>query len=210
MNAAWMPSLLFYLFAAALLGSGLVVILVRQMVTAALALVFAFFNAACLWLLLRAEFLAIALILVYVGAVMVLFLFVVMTLDVDATPRQALRRTLPAALITAMVILLEMGAAIHAATLTPQVLVTASAAVSDAATHGNTHALGMLLFSDYRYPLQIAGLILLAAMVAAIVLTLRRRSDFHYIEAADQVSVASAERVRIVQVSASPKEGAAW
>ena len=165
---------LFYVFSLVLLFAGFRVITARSPVYAALYLVLAFFSAACVWILLRAEFLAIALVLVYVGAVMVLFLFVVMMLDVDtASLRVGFWKHFPVALLVGVVIALEM-----AAVLIPGFFVSEARPLSAAALKlGNTKLLGVDVYTNYLYPLQIAAVILLVAIIAAISLTLRARKD---------------------------------
>ena len=190
---------LFYVFSAILLFASFRVITARSAVYAVLFLVLAFFNAACLWMLLRAEFLAIALVLVYVGAVMVLFLFVVMMLDVGSeTLRERFWTHFPVAALVGVVIALEM-----AAVLLPGFNVR-DAPVGDAAALrlGNTKLLGIEVYTRYLYPLQIAAVLLLVAIIAAIALTLRRRKDSKYQNPSDQVRVRAADRVRIVKMKA--------
>ena len=188
---------LFYIFSSVLLFAAFRVITSRSPVYAALFLVLAFFTAACLWMLLHAEFLAIALILVYVGAVMVLFLFVVMMLDTGAEAlRAGFWKHFPVAALVGVVIALEL-----AAVLLPGFRLT-DAPVPDAAAlkMGNTKLLGIDLYTRYLYPLQIAAVLLLVAIIAAISLTLRRRKDSKYINPADQIAVRRADRVRIVRM----------
>jgi NADH-quinone oxidoreductase subunit J len=188
---------LFYVFSGILLFASFRVITARSPVYAALFLVLAFFNAACVWMLLRAEFLAIVLVLVYVGAVMVLFLFVVMMLDVGSeTLREGFWAHFPAAAVVAVVIALEM-----AAVLLPGFAVR-DAPVLDAAALklGNTKMLGIEVYTKYLYPLQIAAVLLLVAIIAAIALTLRRRKDSKYQNPSDQVRVRAADRMRIVKM----------
>ncbi len=188
---------LFYVFSAVLLFASFRVITARSPVYAALYLVLAFFNAACVWMLLRAEFLAIVLVLVYVGAVMVLFLFVVMMLDVGSEALRAGFWThFPAAAVVGVIIALEM-----AAVLIPGFRLT-DAPVADAAALklGNTKMLGIEVYTRYLYPLQIAAVLLLVAIIAAIALTLRRRKDSKYQNPSDQVRVKAADRVRIVKM----------
>lgn len=192
-------SSLFYVFSAVLLFAAFRVITARSPVYAALFLVLAFFSAACVWILLRAEFLAIALVLVYVGAVMVLFLFVVMMLDVGSEAlREGFWTHFPAAALVGVVIALEM-----AAVLLPGFRLT-DAPVADAAALklGNTKLLGIDVYTRYLYPLQIAAVLLLVAIIAAIALTLRRRKDSRYQNPSDQVRVKAADRVRIVKMKA--------
>lgn len=194
-----MQTALFYLFSAVLLFAAFRVITARTPVYAALYLVLAFFNAACVWMLLRAEFLAISLVLVYVGAVMVLFLFVVMMLDMNVDSlREGFWKHFPLAGLIGVVIALEM-----ALVLIPGFDVR-SAPVADAASlkMGNTKLLGIEMYTRYLYPLQIAAVILLVAIIAAIALTLRRRKDSKYIDPAEQVRAKKADRVRLVKMKA--------
>ena len=190
---------LFYVFSAVLLLAAFRVITARSPVYAALFLVLAFFSAACVWILLRAEFLAIALVLVYVGAVMVLFLFVVMMLDVDVgSLRAGFWRHFPVAAIVGVVIALEM-----AAVLLPGFRLTDAPTTSAAALKlGNTKVLGIEVYTRYLYPLQIAAVLLLVAIIAAITLTLRQRKDSRYQNPADQVRAKKADRVRVMKVAA--------
>ena len=188
---------LFYIFSGILLFASFRVITARSPVYAALYLVLAFFNAACVWILLRAEFLAIVLVLVYVGAVMVLFLFVVMMLDVGSEAlREGFWAHFPVAALVGVVIVLEM-----AAVLLPGFRVI-DAPLADAAALklGNTKLLGIDVYTKYLYPLQIAAVLLLVAIIAAIALTLRKRKDSKYQNPSDQVRVRAADRVRIVQM----------
>ena len=190
---------LFYVFSAALLFAAFRVITSRTPVYAALYLVLAFFNAACVWMLLHAEFLAIALVLVYVGAVMVLFLFVVMMLDMNTDAlREGFWKHFPVAALVGVIIILEM-----ALVLIPGFDVRSAPPLDPAmAKLGNTKLLGIEIYTKYLYPLQIAAVILLVAIIAAIALTLRRRKDSKYIDPAEQVRVKKADRVRIVQMKA--------
>jgi NADH-quinone oxidoreductase subunit J len=190
---------LFYVFSAVLLASAFRVITARSAVHSALFLVLAFFSASCVWLLLHAEFLAIALVLVYVGAVMVLFLFVVMMLDINVDAlRVGFWRHFPVAAIVGVVIVLEM-----ALVLIPGFdVVGAPPADSKAIAMGNTKLLGIEIYTQYLYPLQIAALILLVAIIAAIALTLRQRKDSKAIDASQQVKVKKADRLRIVKMQA--------
>jgi NADH-quinone oxidoreductase subunit J len=190
---------LFYVFSAVLLFAAFRVITSRTPVYAALYLVLAFFNAACVWMLLHAEFLAIALVLVYVGAVMVLFLFVVMMLDMNTDAlREGFWKHFPVAALVGVIIILEM-----ALVLIPGFDVRSAPPLDPAmAKLGNTKLLGIEIYTKYLYPLQIAAVILLVAIIAAIALTLRRRKDSKYIDPAEQVRVKKADRVRIVQMKA--------
>ena len=188
---------LFYVFSAILLFASFRVITARSPVYAALFLVLSFFNAACVWMLLRAEFLAIVLVLVYVGAVMVLFLFVVMMLDVNSAElHQGFWKHFPVAALVGAVIALEM-----AAVLLPGFRVT-DAPMADALAlkMGNTKLLGIEVYTKYLYPLQIAAVLLLVAIIAAISLTLRQRKDSKSQNATEQIAARAADRVRVVQM----------
>ncbi len=196
---------LFYIFAAITVVAALRVITARNPVHSALFLVLAFFTAACIWMLLKAEFLAITLVLVYVGAVMVLFLFVVMMLDINIDQmRRGFWRNLPVAGIVGVIIVLELSA----------VIIHAFAGVKDAdapvapAGYSNTKALGKLLYTDYVYPFEVAGVILLVAMIAAIALTLRRRKDTKTNDPAKAVRTRAQDRLRVVKVPSTPKDSA--
>jgi NADH-quinone oxidoreductase subunit J len=197
---------LFYAFSAVLLGAGFGVITARSTVHAALCLVLAFFSAACVWMLLKAEFLAIALVLVYVGAVMVLFLFVVMMLDIDTDGlRRNFWRHFPLAGLVGALIALEM-------TLVLRVgfdLSVPRAMPAGAAALPNTKLLGVDLYTNYLYPLQLAAVLLLVAIVAAIALTLRGRKDSRHLDPSQQVRVRKADRVRIVRMEPERDAGAA-
>ncbi|MEO8924523.1 MAG: NADH-quinone oxidoreductase subunit J [Caldimonas sp.] len=196
---------MFYVFSAVLLFAAFRVITARSPVYAALYLVLAFFSAACVWILLRAEFLAIVLVLVYVGAVMVLFLFVVMMLDIDvAALRVGFWKHFPLALVVGVVIALEM-----AAVLIPGFYVTEARPMSAAALKlGNTKLLGVEVYTSYLYPLQIAAVLLLVAIIAAISLTLRGRKDTKKTYPSEQVKAKKADRMRIVsmQPEAAPRD----
>lgn len=190
-------SALFYVFSAVLLVASFRVITARSPVYAALYLVLAFFSASCVWMLLRAEFLAIALVLVYVGAVMVLFLFVVMMLDFDTDAlREGFWKHFPVALLVGVVIVLEM-----ALVLMPGFDVRNAPALDPALMElGNTKVLGIEIYSKYLYPLQIAAVLLLVAIIAAIALTLRRRKDSKYVSPSEQVRAKREGRVRLVKM----------
>jgi len=190
-------TILFYVFSGILLVSSFRVITARSTVHAALFLILSFFTASCIWMLLKAEFLAIALVLVYVGAVMVLFLFVVMMLDINTdTLREGFWKHFPVALLVGVVIVLEM-----ALVLMPGFDVR-SAPAPDAALLklGNTKLLGVEIYTKYLYPLQIAAVVLLVAIIAAIALTLRRRKDSKYVDPSQQVRAKKAGRVRIIKM----------
>ena len=201
-------TVLFYFFSAVLLGSAFAVITARSTVHAALFLVLAFFTAACIWMRLRAEFLAIALVLVYVGAVMVLFLFVVMMLDINSDSlREGFWKHLPLAGLVGAVIALEM-----ALVLMRGFKVKAPEPSARALEMGNTKLLGIEIYTEYLYPLQIAAVLLLVAIIAAIALTLRERKDSRHMSAGEQVRAKKADRVRLVKMQPtiempSPKPG---
>src|SRR3954467_3705687 len=184
-------SAIFYAFAAVLVLSGLRVITARNPVHGALFLVLAFFTAAGLWLLLRAEFLAIALVVVYVGAVMVLFLFVVMMLDINLERvREGFWRNLPLALVVGIIMVAEM------VTVLWNRYWGASAVAPE--RYSNTKTLGLILYTDYAYAFEIAAVILLVAIIAAIALPLRRRKATGAPGPAAQIRVRREERVRLV------------
>lgn len=189
---------LFYLFAVVLLFAAFRVITARNPVYAALYLVLAFFQASAIWLLLRAEFLAISLVLVYVGAVMVLFLFVVMMLDINVDGlREGFWKHFPLAAGVGALIALEMAAVLMGGFRLGEARPASGAMAADSS---NTLELGKLLYSQYLYPLEIAAVILLVAIIAAIALTLRTRKDSKYVNPSDQVRVKARDRVRIVQM----------
>jgi len=186
----------FYLFAAVLLFSAFRVVTARNPVHAVLYLMLAFSQASGLWFLLGAEFLAITLVLVYLGAVMVLFLFVVMMLDINMdTLRAGFWKHFPLAATLGAVVAFEM-----AAVLMSGFRLATPAAVDAAVQANNAKALGVLLYTEYLMPIQIAAAILLVAMVAAIALTLRERKDSKAIDPSIQVRVKAHDRVRMVQV----------
>ncbi|HWP12599.1 MAG TPA: NADH-quinone oxidoreductase subunit J [Ramlibacter sp.] len=194
----------FYLFSAILLFSAFRVITARNPVHAALFLVLAFFQAAAVWILLRAEFLAITLVLVYVGAVMVLFLFVVMMLDINVDSlRAGFWKHFPLAATIGVLIALEMAAVLMGGFRMGEEprSVPVQAAVQGAAQYSNTKELGKLLYGQYLYPLQIAAVVLLVAIVAAIALTLRQRKDSKHTDSSSQVRVKARDRLRIVQIA---------
>ena len=192
---------LFYAFAAILVVAALGVITSRNPVHAALFLVLAFVQSAFLWLLIEAEFLAIALVLVYVGAVMVLFLFVVMMLDVNVEElRKGFTRYLPLGGAVALVVVLEIG---HVIWFRSQGLRFLTAPEGLAANHSNTKELGAVLYTQHVYAFEIASVILLLAIVAAITLTMRKRPGHKVQDIAKQVAVRREDRVRIVQVETS-------
>jgi NADH-quinone oxidoreductase subunit J len=189
-------AVVFYSFGSVLLLSGLLVITARNPVHGALFLVLAFFTAAAIWLLLRAEFLALALVVVYVGAVMVLFLFVVMMLDINLERvREGFWRNLPLALVVGGVMVWEMVTilAFRIWGVEPKQI---------PANYSNTKDLGRVLYTDYAYAFEIAAVILLVAIIAAIALTLRRRKDTRAQNPSEQVKARRAERVKLVSMPA--------
>ena len=207
---------LFYVFAAVLLFAAFRVITARNPVHAALFLVLAFFQAAAVWILLKAEFLAITLVLVYVGAVMVLFLFVVMMLDINLdSARKGFWKHFPLAGTVGAVIALEMSYVLMGGFREPPQGASAPVAGQLGAQVSNTKELGKVLYSQYIYPLEIAAVILLVAIIAAIALTHRGRKNSRYQNPSEQVKARKADRLRIVKMDAvveqpsapSPAEG---
>jgi NADH-quinone oxidoreductase subunit J len=197
------PTILFFIFAATLIAAALGVILARNPVYSALLLVLCFFNSAVIWLLLDAEFLGIVLVLVYVGAVMVLFLFVVMMLDINlAELREGMTKYWPLAVAVAGFVVFAIINIIVVKNLGGMSLRTAPPI---AAGYSNTRELGTALFTRYAYPAQIAAVILLVASVAAIVLTLRRRPGGKPQNIALQVAARAKDRVRIVKMAAEKR-----
>jgi NADH-quinone oxidoreductase subunit J len=196
--------IVFYFFSAVVVLSAGAVITVRNPIHAALFLVLAFFSSAALWLLLEAEFLAIALVLVYVGAVMVLFLFVVMMLDINtAVLREGFARFLPVGALVALVTIVVMTMAVGGDYFG---LDKVAAPERMAADVSNTRMLGEQLYTVYVYPFEIASVILLVAIVAAIALTLRRRPGTRYQKVEEQVAVRREDRVRMVQMQAEERK----
>lgn len=192
--------LVFYALAAVLIFSASMVVTVRNSVRAVLFLVLCFFTTSGLWLLAGAEFLAITLVLVYVGAVMVLWLFVVMMLDInEAELREGFGRHLPLGIAVGGLIVVEMALVLGTLTVTRGGIIAGTG-------EGNVAALGRLLYTDYIYPFEIAGVLLLIGIIAAISLTLRGRRQSKYIDSARQVNVRSQDRVRLVAV---PSQGGA-
>jgi len=191
---------LFYAFATVLVIAALGVISVKNSVHAALLLVLCFFTTAALWLLMQAEFLAVALVLVYVGAVMVLFLFVVMMLDINTEPmREGFIRYLPIGIGVALVMLAEMVGLMGVKSL-------ATPPPVDPAGASNTVWLGNALFRNFLLPFETAAVILTVAVIAAIMLTLRKRENTKYQNPSRQVAVKASERVRIVKMQSATKE----
>jgi NADH-quinone oxidoreductase subunit J len=198
-------SLLFYAFSAVLLFAAFRVITARNTVHAALYLVLTFFQAAGIWMLLKAEFLSISLVLVYVGAVMVLFLFVVMMLDINVDAlRKGFWKNFPLAAVLASVIALEMAYVLFKGFPWSEPKIGAAQMAANVAQVSNTKELGKLLYTGYIYPVQVAAVILLVAMIAAIALTLRSRKDSKYTNPADQVRVRASDRMTVVKMDATP------
>ena len=196
-------AILFYFFAAVLVAAATAVITIRNPVHAVLFLVLAFFTSAALWLLLEAEFLAIALVLVYVGAVMVLFLFVVMMLDINLAPlREGFIKYLPVGALVATVMFIEMAVVVGAKRFGFD---SYGPGLKHAADYSNTKELGGVLYTVYVYPFEIAAAILLVAIVAAIALTMRRRPQTKYQDPAQQVMINRGERIRLVKMAAEKK-----
>ncbi|KRE93799.1 NADH:ubiquinone oxidoreductase subunit J [Frateuria sp. Soil773] len=190
----------FYAFGVVTVGAALAVITLKNSVHAVLALVLTFFSTACIWLLAEAEFLAIALIVVYVGAVMVLFLFVVMMLDIKQEQvREGFIRYLPVGIVVALVMLVEMLALIGVRAMQA---IPMGANPAAAAGMSNTAWLGTALYTQYLLPFEIAALILTVGVVAAVALTLRQRADRRHESASQQVRVNARDRVRIVKMAA--------
>ena len=197
------PTILFFIFASVLIAAALGVVLARNPVYSALLLVLCFFNSAVIWLLLDAEFLGIVLVLVYVGAVMVLFLFVVMMLDINIEElRKGLASYWPLAVAVAGFVVFAMINIIVVKHLGGMSMAAAPAPPAD---YSNTRDLGTALFTRYAYPAQIAAVILLVASVAAIVLTLRRRTGGKPQNIAQQVAVRAKDRVRIVKMASEKR-----
>jgi NADH-quinone oxidoreductase subunit J len=194
----------FWFFAFVLVTAAVCVITARNPVHSALFLVLSFFTAAALWMLLRAEFLAIALVLVYVGAVMVLFLFVVMMLDVNLERmREGFWSYLPLGAAVGLVMVVEMVLVLRGGYFG---LGAVPGPKDPGAGYSNTKDLGRILYTDYAYPLELAAVLLLVAIIVAIALTLRKRKDTKYQDPARQVAVRRSERVRLVSMPAEKKD----
>ncbi len=194
-------AILFYIFAAVAVASGVLVVSARNPVHSVLFLILAFFNAAGLFVLIGAEFLAMILVIVYVGAVAVLFLFVVMMLDIDfAELRSGFVRYLPVGTLVGFILLAELVLVIGGWTVSPSIPSQAPAAVAGGVPLSNTRALGDILYTRYVFAFQVAGLILLVAMVGAIVLTLRHRVDVRRQSISAQLARTRAQSVDIVKV----------
>ena len=201
----------FYLFSVVLLFAAFRVITARNPVHAVLHLILAFSQAAAIWLLLKAEFLAIVLVLVYLGAVMVLFLFVVMMLDIHIdTIRKGFWKHFPLAAFVGAMIALEMAAVLMGGFRgmdEPKVAAVVLDAAGQVVPYSNAKALGKLLYTEYLYPVEIAAVILLVAMIAAIALTLRQRKDTKAIDPSTQVRVRARDRLQVIKLAATQKPG---
>ena len=196
-------TVLFYLFGAILVAAALGMIVSRNPVHAALALVLCFVTSAAIWLLIEAEFLAIVLVLVYVGAVMVLFLFVVMMLDINIEEmRRGFTRFAWLGWITAGVVIFEIAGVVTAKSMGVSVT---TGFVPNPPGYSNTRELGSVLYTQYVYPFELAAILLLVAIVAAIALTMRRRPGRKVQDPAAQFAVKSADRMRIVKMDAEKK-----
>ncbi len=197
-------NVLFYVFGAILVASAVGVITARNPVHCALFLVCAFLNSAVIWLLLEAEFLAITLVVVYVGAVMVLWLFVVMMMDIDVDKlRQGFTRYAPLGALIALVVVAQIGIVVYVRRLG---LPELAAPVPKPAGYSNTAELGRLLYTQYLYPFEVAAVILLVAIVAAITLTMRRRPGQKVQDVSKQVAVRAKDRIRIVKMDAEGRQ----
>jgi NADH-quinone oxidoreductase subunit J len=201
----------FYLFSVVLLIAAFRVITARNPVHAVLNLILAFSQAAAIWLLLKAEFLAIVLVLVYLGAVMVLFLFVVMMLDIHIdTIRKGFWKHFPLAAFVGAMIALEMAAVLMGGFRgmdEPKAVAVVLDAAGQVVPYSNAKALGKLLYTEYLYPVEVAAVILLVAMIAAIALTLRQRKDTKAIDPSTQVRVRARDRLQVVKLAATQKPG---
>ncbi len=197
------PTFLFYLFAAILVFAALRVVTARNPVHAVLWLVLVFFTASAHWLMLRAEFLAIVLVLVYVGAVMVLFLFVVMMLDINFDNlRKQFRSYVPVGATVGALVLIEMALTL----VGTRHGIPVGSAAGPATGASNTKALGALVYTDYVYPFEIAAVILLVAIIAAIALTHRRRRETKYQNPGEQVKVRPQDRLRVLNIPSEKNE----
>ena len=197
-------SWLFYAFAAVLVVSAVAVVAARNPVHAVLCMVLCFFTAAAIWMLLRAEFLAIVLVLVYVGAVMVLFLFVVMMLDINLDRlREGFWSYLPLGATVGILMVIEMALILSRSYFG---LGAMPAPPDPGAGYSNTKELGRVLYTDYVYPFEIAAVVLLVAIVAAIALTMRKRKDTKYQKPVEQIGVKRKDRVRLVTMPAEKRD----
>lgn len=205
MSPELFQQIMFYVFATFTVGSAMAVVSVKNTIYSALFLVLCFFNTAVLWMLIEAEFLAITLVLVYVGAVMVLFLFVVMMLDVKQVKASQLKQSYTkAALLIAAAMLVEL-VMLFAYKLSGQI--PTDQLIRQEEGYSNVAEVGMELFTKYVYPFEIAAVILLVAIVAAIMLTMRNREGNKQMDAAKQININPAERIRVVSMKAEKGQG---
>jgi len=196
--------IVFYAFATVLVASATMVVTLRNPVFCALSLVLAFFTSAGLWILLEAEFLALTLILVYVGAVMVLFLFVVMMLDINLTVlREGFARYLPFGLVVAIIMVGQMAFIVGPKQFGIDKWPTPKPHLEG---YSNTKEIGSVLYTEYLYAFEIASVILVVAIIAAIALTLRRRRSFDFMKPEEQVAARSKDRVRIVKMASEKQD----
>ncbi|MER2552424.1 MAG: NADH-quinone oxidoreductase subunit J [Thauera sp.] len=194
----------FYFLAVIMVGAALRVITARNPVHAALFLVLTFFNAGGIWLLLQAEFLAVTLVMVYVGAVMVLFLFVVMMLDINLDRlREGFWSYLPVGALVGVLMLAEMAMVLGGSYFGLEAMPAPAAAAEG---YSNTRELGRVLYTDYVYPFELASLVLLVAMIAAVTLTLRKRKGLKYIQPSEQVAVRREGRVELVKMQSEKED----
>ena len=199
-----MTQIIFYIFGAMLLLSATMVVVIKNPIHAALFLVLSFFSSAAVWLLLNAEFLAIALVLVYVGAVMVLFLFVVMMLDINlATLREGFARYFPLGIIIALLMVIAMGMVVGSDYFSSDTYKQ----MSISATQSNTKLLGLAIYTDYLYQFEIAGAILLVAIIAAISLSMSKLKITKSAHPNEQVLAKKEDRLRIVKMKSEEKKG---
>ena len=197
-------AIIFYFFAIMTVTAATVVVTVRNPIHAALFLVLTFFTSAVIWMTLEAEFLAIILVLVYVGAVMVLFLFVVMMLDINiARMREGFSRVLPLGIVVAAIMLVLMWSVVTSDIFSVEVIAKPAARAAD---YSNTKALGGVLYTDYVFAFEIAAVILLVAIIAAISLTMRKRPRTKYQKPSDQIKVKKGDRLRIVKMPSSGEQ----
>ena len=199
-----MTQIIFYIFGAMLLLSATMVVVIKNPIHAALFLVLSFFSSAAVWLLLNAEFLAIALVLVYVGAVMVLFLFVVMMLDINlATLREGFARYFPLGIVIALLMVIAMGMVVGSDYFSSDTYKQ----MSISATQSNTKLLGLAIYTDYLYQFEIAGAILLVAIIAAISLSMSKLKITKSTHANEQVLAKKEDRLRVVKMKSEEKKG---
>ena len=199
-----MTQIIFYIFGAMLLLSATMVVVIKNPIHAALFLVLSFFSSAAVWLLLNAEFLAIALVLVYVGAVMVLFLFVVMMLDINlATLREGFARYFPLGIVIALLMVIAMGMVVGSEYFSSDTYKQ----MSISTTQSNTKLLGLAIYTDYLYQFEIAGAILLVAIIAAISLSMSKSKITKSTHPNEQVLAKKEDRLRVVKMKSEEKKG---